>query len=128
MAMRRFDWKQSVRALFVAVATVAGREGLTAEAEAFQFNNGDLVLAIYGNNTEFYYDIGSKSTLLAPGGQMTVNISALPGLPFAPGSGVVGGPQTQWSIVGRNIVPTTPTSLGTFTYAASQVAAADISI
>jgi len=126
--MRRIGWKQSVRVLLVAIATVAGVEGLTLEAKALQFSNGDLVLAMYGNNTEFYYDIGAKATLLAPGAQTLVDISALPGSPFAAGSGVVGGPQTQWSIVGRDIVPTTPTSLGTFTYAASQSDAANISI
>src|SRR5262245_55049545 len=117
--MTCIGWKQSVRALLVAVATVAGLEELAQEAKAFQFNNGDLVLAIYGNNMEFYYDIGAKSTLLAPGAQTLVNISALPGSPFAAGSGVVGGPQTQWSIVGGDSVPTRPTSLGPVTYAAS---------
>src|SRR5262245_7549514 len=112
--MTCIGWKQSFRALLFAVATVAGLEELPQEAKAFQFNNGDLVLAIYGNSTEFYYDIGAKSTLLAPGAQMTVNISTLPGLPFAAGSGVVGGPQKQWAIIGSDIVTTNSCAVGIF--------------
>ena len=126
--MRRIGWKQSVRALLLAVATVAGLNGLAPEAKAFQFNNGDLVLAIFGNATEFYYDIGTNSALLAPGALNTFNIGALTGSPFAPGSGVVVGPQTQWTIVGRDPQVTTPAANGIFTYAASQNNSANISI
>ncbi len=126
--MIRIGWQHKVRVLLVALATVAGLNGLAPEAKAFQFNNGDLVLAIFGNNTEFYYDIGQKSSLLASGAQTTIDISALTGLPFAPGSGVVGGPQTQWTIVGRNPVAATPAANGIFVDAASQNDAANISI
>jgi hypothetical protein len=107
---------------------ILGLAGLPNEAPAFQFNNGDLVLALYGNSTEFYYDIGMKSSLLAPGAQTTIDISALTGSPFAPGSGVVSGPQTQWTIVGRDPVAATPAANGIYVYAASQNAAANISI
>ena len=126
--MRRIGWKHKARILIAAIATVSGLGGMTPEAKAFQFNNGDLVLAIFGNNTEFYYDIGQKSSLLASGAQTIVDISALTGSPFAPGSGVVGGPQTQWTIVGRNPVAATPAANGIFVYAASQNDAANISI
>lgn len=126
--MTRIGWKHRAQVLLVALATAAGLEGLTPEAKAFQFNNGDLVLAIFGNNTEFYYDIGQRSTLLAPGTPTTIDISGLAGSPFAPGSGVVGGPQTQWTIIGRDPVPATPAANGIYVYAASQNNAANISI
>jgi hypothetical protein len=40
---------------------------------------------------------------------------------------VVGGPQTQWTILGRNPVTATPAANGIFVYAASQNDAANIS-
>src|SRR5262249_36921286 len=126
--MRPMGWKHKARILLVALATISGLEGIAPEAKAFQFNNGDLVLAIYGNNTEFYYDAGTKSTLLAPGTLTTFDISALTGSPFAPGSGVVGGPQTQWTILGRNQIAASPTADGVFVYAGSQNDSANITI
>ena len=126
--MRRMGWKHKARILLVALATVSGLQGMTPEAKAFQFNNGDLVLAIFGNNTEFYYDIGQKSSLLAPGPLTTIDISALPGSPFAPGSGVVGGAQTQWTIIGRNQVAASPSANGIFVYAGSQNDSSNITI
>jgi hypothetical protein len=126
--MRGIGWKHKARVLLVALATVSGLEGMAPEAKAFQFNNGDLVLAIFGNNTEFYYDIGTKSSLLSPGAQTTIDISALAGLPFSPGAGVVGGAQTQWTIIGRNQVAASPSANGIFVYAGSQNDSTNITI
>src|SRR5262249_31228061 len=43
--------------------------------------DGDLVLAIYGNNTEALYNLGSASTRLGTGA--TFNLNVLPGLQSA---------------------------------------------
>ena len=120
--------KRVCSAAALALSAVLGLAGLPQAASAFQFNNGDLVLAIFGNSTEYYYDIGNFSPLLTPGAQTTINIGALPGSPFAPGSGVVAGPETQWTIVGRNPIASTPAVNGIYTYSASQNTAANISI
>lgn len=50
--------------LATAVAAVASAAG---QAQAFTFGQGDLVLAIYGNNTEALYNLGQASTVLASG-------------------------------------------------------------
>lgn len=115
---------RSLKAAGIMLLAMLGLAGLPKEAPAFQFNNGDLVLAIFGNGTEYYYDIGNFSGLLAPGSQQTFDVSAA----FAPGAGVVGGPQTQWTIIGRNAVPTTPAANGIFTFQGSQDVSANISI
>ena len=118
-----------LKAAVVGLLAVLGFAGSPKEAPAFQFDgnlngNGELVLAIFGNNTEYYYDIGSKSTLLAPGASNTFDVSAA----FASGAGVVSGPQTQWTIIGRAPVTATPSINGIFTYAASQNDAAGQSV
>jgi hypothetical protein len=100
---------------------ILGLAGLPKESQAtpFTFNNGDLVLAIYGSSNEFYYDIGQFSAATAPGAR-TIDLTALgPNSPFAQGAGVIGA-NTQWTILGANLVPTTPTANGVFTFTASQ--------
>lgn len=126
--MRRVNSRRRLGALAMGLSALLGLSSLPVEAPAFQFNNGDLVLAIFGNSTEFYYDIGTKAALLAPGATTTINIAALPGDPFGAGTGVVGGAETQWTILGRNPVAATPAANGIFVYAASQTDAAGISI
>jgi hypothetical protein len=94
---------------------------MPTEAPAFQFNNGDLVLALYGNGTEFYYDAGTESSLLASNAQHTFNIAGLSGSPFNPANGVVGTPQTQWTLLGQFTDPTaSPASTGVFSFTGSQ--------
>ena len=64
--------KRMIVAAALAVATV-----ITGNAHAFNFADGDLVLAIYGNNTEALYNLGSASTRLAPGASFnSLNVSA----------------------------------------------------
>lgn len=116
------------RAAALALSAIVGLAGLPQTASAFQFNNGDLVLAIFGNSTEYYYDIGNFAPLLTSGASTTIDIAGLPGSPFAPGSGVVAGPETQWTIVGRNPIAATPAVTGIYTYSASQNTAANTSI
>lgn len=54
--------KQAVMALFT-VAVLAG--GVPGEAQAL-FVQGDLVFVAYGNGTEYYQNLGTVSSLLAP--------------------------------------------------------------
>lgn len=127
--MKQQRSRQCLKAAAVGLLAVLGFAGAPKEAPAFQFDgnlngNGELVLAIFGNNTEYYYDIGAKSTYLAPGAFNTFDVSAA----FASGAGVVGGPQTQWTILGRAPVTATPSINGIFTYAASQNNAAGQSV
>ncbi len=60
-----------------ALAVATAFAGMAGHAQAFTFTDGDLVLAIYGNNTEALYNLGKASTLLAPGSQPTsLDVSA----------------------------------------------------
>src|SRR4029077_12884156 len=79
--MRLSTVKRTIMASALAVATaVAGNAGL---AQAFLFGEGDLVLAIYGNNTEALYDLGKASTILTPGGAGIANLDVSAGLAAA---------------------------------------------
>jgi hypothetical protein len=53
-------------AVFAATATLA-IAGLSGEAGAFSFTDGDLVLAIYGGGTEALYNLGNANTALSTG-------------------------------------------------------------
>jgi hypothetical protein len=57
-------FKQAVMALFT-VAVLAG--GVPGEAQALTFGSGDLVLALYGNNTEYLRNLGNTSALIGAG-------------------------------------------------------------
>jgi hypothetical protein len=50
--------------------------GLAGQAQAFSFGENDLVLAIYGNNTEALVNLGNYNTLLANNASATFNVSA----------------------------------------------------
>lgn len=70
---------RSVKQMMVAAAltVVTAIAGMAGQAMAFSFTDGDLVLAIYGNNTEALYNLGSASTRLATGGTpFTLDVSA----------------------------------------------------
>lgn len=69
--MKATGIKRMVLAAALAVATaVAG------QAHAFTFGQNDLVLAIYGNNTEALYNLGSFETLLANNASTSIDVSA----------------------------------------------------
>ncbi len=51
--------KRTVMATALAVATAVA--GVAGQAQAFTFGQNDLVLAIYGNNTEALYNVGTYS-------------------------------------------------------------------
>lgn len=68
--MKLSGWKRTAAAVAVAVA------GLGGEAQALEFGNGDLVLAIYGGTTEYLRNLGSTSTLFSGGPSVNFNIAA----------------------------------------------------
>lgn len=98
--MKLTAFKRTIMASVLAFATaVAG------QAQAFVFGDGDLVLAIYGNNTEALYNLGNASTILTPGGTGIVNRDVSAGLAAA-GVGtnpvrytVFGGDSTTMSVL-----------------------------
>lgn len=71
---------QGIKQIMVA-ATLVLVTAIAGQAQAFNFNDGDLVLAIYGNNKEALYNLGSASTRLATGASFDFN--AMPGLQAA---------------------------------------------
>ncbi len=58
----------------VAVATIVA--GVAEQAQAFTFEEGDLVLAIYGINAEMLYNLGQVNTRLANGASYSLDVSA----------------------------------------------------
>ena len=64
--------KRTVMATALAVATAVA--GVAGQAQAFSFGENDLVLAIYGNNTEALINLGNANTVLAPGGAGITNL------------------------------------------------------
>ena len=72
--MRLTAFKRTLMASALAVATAVA--GVAGQAQAFSFNDGDLVLAIYGNNTEAMYNLGNFATRLSPGATFSLDVSA----------------------------------------------------
>lgn len=83
--MKGRGMKRAMMAAVLAVATaVAG------QAQAFTFGENNLVLAIYGNNTEALYNLGDATAILAPGGAGISNLDLSAGLAAASvGTGTV---------------------------------------
>jgi hypothetical protein len=71
--MRLSIVKRTVMATALAVATAVA--GVAGQAQAFSFGENDLVLAIYGNNTEALVNLGNANTVLAPGGAGISNLN-----------------------------------------------------
>ena len=63
--MRWTSIKRTVIATALAAITAIG--GLAGQAHALQFASGDAVLVLYGNNTEYYQNLGNFNTLLSTG-------------------------------------------------------------
>lgn len=105
--------KRTVMATALAVATAVA--GIAGQAQAFTFGEGDLVLAIYGNNTEALYNLGNGSTILAPGGSGISNLNVSAGLAAAG----VGTSPVRYTLFGHN------SSLGSL-YAATSFASSAI--
>ena len=69
--MRVTAFKRTVMATALAIITaVAG------QAQAFTFGENELVLAIYGNNTEAMVNLGNYNTLLTSGASTSFNVAS----------------------------------------------------
>jgi len=94
--MRLTIVKRTVMATALAVATAVA--GIAGQAQAFTFGQNDLVLAIYGNNTEALYNLGTYSTLLAAGPNTDLNLGTA-GLTATQ----VGTNAVKWTIFGWDL-------------------------
>jgi hypothetical protein len=64
-----------ITALVLSLVAGLGLIGLPSDARAMQVDPGDLVLALFSNDTEYYRNLGPASTVLA-GTTVNVNIGA----------------------------------------------------
>jgi hypothetical protein len=64
-----------VKRLAVAAVAAAALAGPVTAAHALQFSSGDMVLAVYGNGTEYVANLGTISNVLSNG--VDVNLSGL---------------------------------------------------
>jgi hypothetical protein len=80
----------------LAVATAVA--GIAGQAQAFTFGQNDLVLAIYGNNTEALYNLGTYSNLLAAGPSTDLFVGTA-GLTAAS----VGTNAVKWTVFGWDL-------------------------
>jgi len=80
------------------VMLVAGSNG---KAFAVDINMGDLVLAVFGNNTEFIDNLGAASGLLAPGTTTNITISS------TTMTAVGGSNPPAWALIGFYYNPNT---------------------
>jgi hypothetical protein len=67
--MKLTGWKRIALAAVGAVACLGG------EAQALEFGNGDLVLALYGNSTQYLRNLGQTANLFTGGPSTTFNIN-----------------------------------------------------
>ncbi len=69
---------RSVKRMVVAMALAAATtiSGMAEQVHAFSFGDSDLVLAIYGNNTEALYNLGNVSQRLTTGQSFSLDVSA----------------------------------------------------
>lgn len=84
-------FKRTTMATALAIAGVVSG----GQAQAIEFGNGDLVLALYGNNTELLMNLGQQSSLLGST-PTTINISA------SNLTAVSGTNPINWSLYGWN--------------------------
>lgn len=95
--MRCSTWKKTPKAAATMLFAILGLAGLPNQTLAFQFNSGDLVLAIFGNNQEYITDLGPISSVLpASGLTNTFNIGASALNPLA---ATTGSQPIQWSLL-----------------------------
>lgn len=93
-------------AVIAAGSVVLSGALLSGEAQAIDVSNGELVLAIFGNDNEYMLDLGSESSLLASNSSTSFQI------PWGSDSGSLesalsGDNPVQWAIVGVSVNQTT---------------------
>jgi hypothetical protein len=94
--MRQQFWKRRAKILGVVLAATMGVSGFSTEVRAFTVNSGDLVLALYNNGTEYYQDLGSSATLLAPGSNTLFDLGQST---LTPMTAVSGSNPVSWTVV-----------------------------
>jgi hypothetical protein len=62
-----------VKRFAVVAVAAAALAGPATAAHALQFNSGDLVLAVYGNGTEYVKNLGTISSVLSSGVDVNLN-------------------------------------------------------
>jgi hypothetical protein len=87
--MKRFVNMKRVVAMMAAVSSLVV-VGLPTKAQALGFPNGDLAFVVYGGSTEYYRNLGSLSSLLAPNanGVTTLTAGELSAVQAGAGTGV----------------------------------------
>lgn len=85
--------KIAVAAIAFAALTMTGQP---KEVLAVEIADGDLVLAIYGNNNEWIQVLGNASTLITAGGSFTVGDTNF----FTTTAGVGGTSTVKWTLIG----------------------------
>jgi hypothetical protein len=90
---------RSVKHMMVAAALTVSTAiaGMVGQAQAFSFGQNDLVLAIYGNNTEALYNLGDFNTRLGSGATFSLDVSA--GISAAS----VGANPVKWTVFGWDV-------------------------
>lgn len=94
------NFRSKIKRGFLAIFAFALIMGATVKAQAIEIGPNDLVLVLYGNNTEYYQLIGQTPDILNTGGNFNVSGASL----NAAGPAAT----TQWALVSFN------TSDGTF--------------
>ncbi len=84
---------RGIKRIMVAAA-LAVATAMAGQAQAFTFGDGDLVLAIYGNNSEALYNLGKYTDRLANGASFTLDVNS--GLNAAK----VGTNPVAWTVFG----------------------------
>jgi hypothetical protein len=97
----------------VGAMVVLGMAGTATDAQALEATAGDLIFALYGNNTEYVENLGSRSTLLAPNTTtvITLNSSLVAGgtgsnpLSLSGVNPVSGGNPVAFTVFGYSLSP-----------------------
>ncbi len=121
--MEQLRTKLKQIAVVVAASIALVVSGAINQAHAFSFGEGDLVLAIYGNNTEALYNLGNANTILTSGGAGITNFNASAGLTAAR----VGDPASGPTNVRFTVFGWDSTGVGGMIHAASIFGPAEIS-
>jgi len=83
------------RAMVIAgVLTLIGLDLMPKPAQALQFSAGDAVLVLYGNGTEYYKNLGSVSSLVSGGANVTIDQSIM--------SQLGGSNSIEYTVIGGN--------------------------
>jgi hypothetical protein len=85
-----------VKRLTVAAVAAAALAGPATAAHALQFASGDLVLAVYGNGTEYVANLGTISNVLSKG--VDVNLGSI--LTTITPGGVAGANPIKYTVFG----------------------------